>query len=457
MKHKLPLNYQAILQSSDLLTIFTYAPAGLGHLRVSHSLYEGLTPGITPILIGSHDKSITYIHRLLSIHPVTRALFELGGKGFGEDIFTFFYRIFLRSRTKVLLEQIETVIEERIDPPTTVLIIATHFGVAHQIGALKETLEKKKRVRVILVVQVTDDHPHHIWFVPEADLTFVPSERTRVKILEYGKLFYKKEIHCEVIAYPISLILRGSLSSAEMEDKMHQVTWGMENPINVMVPISGAAVGTRYYRKIIDELYRRSHRFSFHVVSKNVPYTKQFLSDMTDRAFVSLSVYSQDTDVVDAYQKAYLTKLFSFEITKPSEHAFKSLYACDERGSSLLLFTDPVGLQERDNLAFLQRHNLIPSAKDQELMYKLAKNNETEGRQMDDLRHTAATWRGICLPKDPSESASFILWCLKTGIFIQMMNCNLLPNPKDPRASELRSDGVISFWEKVTNFVKQSS
>lgn len=461
MKHKLPVDYQLILQRPDLLTIFTYAPAGLGHLRVSHALYEGLTSAIIPILLGSHDKAITYLHRLLSIHPITRAIFEYGGKGIGEDIFTFLYRLFLRSRTKVLLEQIETVIEERIDPPTTVLIIATHFGVAHQIGALKKELEIKKRVRVILVVQVTDDSPHHIWFVPEADMTFVPSERTKQKILEYGKAFYKKEINCEVIAYPISLILREPISHKDMENKISQVNHDSENPIEVMIPISGAAVGTAYYTRLIDGLYRRSHRFSFHVVSKNAPYTTGFLSQMADRSFVTLSVYSQDTDVVDAYQKAYQNNLFSLEITKPSEHAFKSLYKCDERGSSILLFTDPVGQQERDNLAFLERHHLIPSTHDQDLMIRLAAANDSamqnEDKRIEDLRFKAARWRGISLLKDPAESANFVMWCLRVGIFVQMMNCKILPRADDPRASELRSDGVITFWEKVTSFIKNPS
>lgn len=56
--------------------ILTYAPAGLGHLRITDALYDGLPKTVSPVVLGSLDKSIQTLHRITSIHPIGRAIFE---------------------------------------------------------------------------------------------------------------------------------------------------------------------------------------------------------------------------------------------------------------------------------------------------------------------------------------------------------------------------------------------
>ncbi len=57
-----------VLADPSLLLIFTYAPAGLGHLRVTDALYHGLPKGVQPVILGAHDRAVGAIHRFMSIH-----------------------------------------------------------------------------------------------------------------------------------------------------------------------------------------------------------------------------------------------------------------------------------------------------------------------------------------------------------------------------------------------------
>jgi hypothetical protein len=78
----------ALLAQKSLLIIFTYAPAGLGHLRVTGALYHGLPAQTHPILLRSQDSSIGYLHHLTSIHPTLRAILEWLQSGKPEEVFT---------------------------------------------------------------------------------------------------------------------------------------------------------------------------------------------------------------------------------------------------------------------------------------------------------------------------------------------------------------------------------
>lgn len=170
----------APLKDKSLLIIFAYAPANLGHLRVTDALYHGLPKQInTPFILGSQDKTITYLHRLMSLNPIISFLADrIERNNFFEYLSTIIYRKILYGKTNIVYEQMLTLIDELYEKPTKVLIVATHFALAQQLSAIKEKLEKKN-LKIILVVQVTDDSPFRIWLVPGADLTFVPSEKTK--------------------------------------------------------------------------------------------------------------------------------------------------------------------------------------------------------------------------------------------------------------------------------------
>ena len=123
-------------------------------------------------------------------------------------------------------------------------------------------------------------------------------------------------------------------------------------------------------------------------------------------------------------------------MTKPSEQAFKALISPNQVGGVILLFTNPVGRQEYDNLNFLKRHLLIPSDEDQKTLWRMPKTN--------DILKKAITWRGLRLPKNPEKSVNFLIWCIKNKIFEQM----------GKYTNKIQSDGVKRFWEEVIFAVK---
>ncbi|MCX6782943.1 MAG: hypothetical protein NTZ20_03040 [Candidatus Levybacteria bacterium] len=448
----------SIFADKSTIFIFAFAPAGLGHLRVTNALYEGLPNKIFPLLLGSQDRAITFLHRIMSFHPITRAITQWAEQGLMEDISTFYYNLFLRSHTKQIYEQILTIIDQNIEQPSRVIIIATHFGLAQQIGSIKKKLEKEKEIQIILIVQVTDDSPLHIWFIKEADITFVPSRKTKNSLLKYAKKKTKEEINIEVSPYPISPLLEKNISKEYMEDRISQVDNKNNKTIHVMIPVSGAAVGTDYYAKLIDSLHQKSHRFLFHIISKDAPYVRNFLSQMLKRSYVDITVSSQDKEIVHKYEEIYKEFPISLEITKPSEQSFKALLECTMQGASLLLFSEPIGRQEKDNLNFLRRSNLIPHISVNNLLWEYAGRDkplvDESGREM---LQKAGGWRGFCLPDDPIVASSLINWAMREGILSAMMNCKPHPLSTDYNVEEMQSGGVSLFWKKVENMCNNLS
>ncbi|MDE2026009.1 MAG: hypothetical protein KGJ07_05930 [Patescibacteria group bacterium] len=443
-------NPLADLRDKSLVLIFAYAPAGLGHLRVTDALYHGLPEDVTPILLGAQDESITLIHRIMSIHVVTRTIMGWFQDGILEEIYTFFYRSYLRSHTKLLYQQTKTILDQRLVVPHTVLIVATHFALAHQFAPIKEKLEKEMHIKIVLAVQVTDDSPQEIWYVPGADITFVPSEHTKRQLLAYGRWAHFPTIPIDVIPYPISTYLDENITKQQMEERASQLMLESDTRIHIAVPVSGAAVGLKFSTEFIDELHSNSHRFFFHVIGKHAGYTQKFFSQMSTREYVEVLASLHSRDVVDFYEKLYRTTIVGLEITKPSEQSFKALCNCEKRGAVIMLFTQPVGRQESDNLDFLRRHYLIPTVADQETLWLHAKQNAP---LTEHLKKEAPKWRGVCLPTDAKHAAQFVWWCFQQGLFTEMATCKVEPSEKDTAVHELGSDGVKQFWKKIEEFL----
>jgi hypothetical protein len=160
-----------------------------------------------------------------------------------------------------MYKQLLTVVDQRVESIDTVVVVATHFGLAHQIGKIKSKVEKEKKVKIILAVQVTDDSPQFMWYVPDADITFVPSEYTKKELIAYGKRRGFPPMQIEVNAYPVSPLLAKKLNRVEFFEKAHQVDPDAKSQIHLCIPISGAAVGLGYFTDLIDSLYSASHRF----------------------------------------------------------------------------------------------------------------------------------------------------------------------------------------------------
>ena len=439
----------ALLAQKSLLIIFTYAPAGLGHLRVTDALYHGLPAQTHPILLRSQDSSIGYLHHLTSIHPTTRAILEWLQAGKPEELFTRIYRRFLRSQTRSLSDQIGTVLDQRMVNPDLILVVATHFGLAHQLAAIKTELSRARQIPIVLVLQVTDDSPQRIWYVPGADLIVVPSERTKAALIDYGKTTGLPAVQFAVLPYPVSPLLTSALTDQEYEQRGQQFLANGSAAIEIAIPISGAAVGLTYFRRLMDDLHQKSPRFHFQVIAKLSAYTQPFLQDMQSRSFVTLHTATTDRKIVEKYEQVYQNTLVALEVTKPSEQAFKALVDPHHRGGSVLLFSQPVGRQEHDNLDFLGRHQLLPTQDEQQRLWDSA----IKGSPSDGEAWQASRWRSMRLPDDPTLAAHYTWWCLEQGIFAKMLTCNLAPQPDDPNAFEIEPDGVTRFWETVSHLL----
>ncbi|HUV72499.1 MAG TPA: hypothetical protein VMW25_05840 [Clostridia bacterium] len=440
------------LKNESLLLVFTYAPAGLGHLRMANTLYQGLPDAeeLNTILFGSHDRLIESLHRFISVHPFTRALMEWVQRGWPQDVFTSFYRSLLRWRTKTLYHQLSLLLEQKISTTKTVLVIATHFGLAHQLAGIKEKLGQERGIKVILVVQVTDDTPQHLWYIQGADLIFVPSQKTKNMLLEYVRLSNLPQVNFVTRAYPINPLLTKKLNQTAFKNRVEQTLIEKTKPTNIAIPVSGAAVWMDFFRLLIESLNSKKANCLFHVVSKDTPHTYPFLEKMRKTKNTSLYVSFEDKEVVKSYDELYSSVPIAFEITKPSEQAFKALLTPKMVGGSILLFSKPVGRQERDNLDFLKRHQLIPSETEQNLLFELSYQDQAlSSSQAKDLQTKALGWRGLCLPDSPQKASSFIIWGLKKKLFSQMMNYQ---KPAKP-SPEVGQQGVKEFWEKVAEIL----
>lgn len=437
------------LSDKNLLVIFTYAPAGLGHLRVTDALYHALPSDSNALILGSHDKTITFFHRLTSASIFGRRLIELFQYGLIEDIFTAFYRSFLYTRSGHIYRQLLTLLEQHINLPQTVVIVSTHFAMAHQIAHIKEKLEKTKNVKIYLFVQVTDDSPQKIWYIAGADLLFVPSLYTKNVLSVYAKATGLKKVPIEIIPYPVDLSF-SKISMSIFDGRIASLNAHSKANLNIMIPVAGAAVGLSYYADLIGYLSKKIERGRFFVVSKDSKFTKDFLLSCKKCSQVNLHTFSEDRAVVDAYEEIYRKENIQLEITKPSEQAFKALLPYDRKGGAILLFTEPVGRQERDNLAFLIHHDLIPKKEDNDKLIKILSKENPEFKLKDVLEKMRG-FRGLCLPSDPRFASIFIENCLKNNLFYYMVLYGKRRRSKD---KEVAVDGVEEFWKKVGTMIK---
>jgi hypothetical protein len=217
-------------------------------------------------------------------------------------------------------------------------------------------------------------------------------------------------------------------------------------PIHVSVPVSGAAVQLSYLERLIHLLNRSSDRFVFHIVSQQSPATGVFLNHMIGQPNTELSVSASHREVVALYESLLQDHVVCMEITKPSEQSFKALCDPTERGGVLLLFSAPVGRQERDNLKFLRRHMLIPAQEEQSRLWNLASRNTPADTEIRKLAHQ---WRGLLMPYSADSSATFFLWALRNRILLSMVHFQGFPqNP------ELSSEGVKIFWTQMSNYLR---
>lgn len=441
----------AQLTNRKLLLVLAYAPAGLGHLRVTDALYHGLPETVNPVVLGSQDTSIQSIHRLTSVNPVGKAIFDWLQEGPYSEQSNKLYRDSLRANHRDTYDEMTRLLSERLERPEKILVACTHFGLAHKLAAIKEELQQREHVRMVLAVCVTDDTFQHIWYIDGADLLVVPSAYTRRKYVEYGQHVGNMP-RIEVVPYPLHPRLAEKLDEPQLAAKTRQVDPNSAEPIHVSIPISGAAVGTTYVSALMAALRERSERFIFHVVCKDAPFTQEFLSELAGKAWIDVRAGKEDRQVVDSYDVLIETQTLAFEVTKPSEQTFKCLAGTSARGGVILLFTQPVGTQEFENMDFLRRYGLVPSSDVNDQLWTMAADSaRVDAALLSRRLEESCLWRGVRIPSDPQQAAGFIWWMQTSGFFSRMLAGNLDRKVLDEDGRVLGADGVAEFWDLATS------
>lgn len=410
------------------LLIFTYAPAGLGHLRVADALVDSRPKEYPYVVFGSRDRLTGAFHRFTSTNPLARKIFTSSQYGIREDVVTAIYRTGLLALGKKILKELKEIVAG-YDGVSEVWILATHFGLAHQVGAIKRQFLKETGVKIKLALQVTDDTSQHIWCVRGADVTFVPSLETK-KELEVYSAKKKMGLYFSVIPYPISAVLTDKIAtkSAQRED-----TFKTENEvINVAVPISGAAVGLEYLAGLITEIVKRSSRFHFWIPMRASKSAGEFAEGLSQFDVVHVIKGKDDNETVNLYEQLYCNHLIHIEITKPSEQSFKAILPPSCVGGPIMLFTAPVGRQEAENVEFLQRHKLMGSC------YR-------------------DTCRAVRLPDEPITAADFVISALEDGLFLTMSRKNYQFSEESLASGEIGTEGTKMFWQEIKGLFERKT
>jgi len=401
---------------SKPLVISTYAPAGLGHLRVTDALMEAIPSDFDSMIFCPSDEITETMHRFTSQNIVARRLMEWVQHGTPQKIFTRKYRNFLKNNITDLFLEFTSLIKSQKSLPKTIIIVSTHFGLSHQLGVIKEMLEKYLKTKIYLIVQVTDDSPQYIWYVDSADLIFVPSEKTARKLQAYGKKEGLKKVNFQVNPYPLLPTFSEILSELKIINRQEQYNPKKKTPINIAIPISGAAVGMSFFVQLMESLHNLSDRFNFYVVCRKAPFTKNFINQIKDKSYINLFISESYQEVVNMYNSVYKKNIISSEITKPSEQSFKALLNNKSIGGSFLFFAKPVGRQEYDNLNFLKRNDFLSS-----------------------------NLRATILPEDPINCAKFINETYQSGFLLRAFK-KFKPVQNNP---EIGDNGTILFWKII--------
>jgi hypothetical protein len=340
---------------------------------------------------------------------------------------------------------LEDILRRRRPRPETVVILCTHFGLAHQLATVKDTLAETLGVKVVLAVVVTDDSPQLLWAVPGVDIEFVPSATTRTQLLRYMEKISGKVPEIMVAPYPVDPRLNMPLTAKEMGIRRAQLVPKGKQPLQLMVPISGAAVQLSFMRELLVSLIEEQ-KATVTVVARESDSTHDFLDWCQDEASIKVAAHWFDSRVVEIYEEEMEKTVFGVEITKPSEQAFKVLLSPKTQGGVILLFSDPVGRQEDDNLMFMRRHGLLPSLAEQRAIEGWLESGGTLPKEILDQ---AKAWRGLMLPEDGSLAGRAIGQFRQSGLLQAMVDFTGYM----PGHPELSGDGVEKIWEELSEKV----
>lgn len=402
--------------TKDTLVIFTTSPTGLGHIRVTKALINGLSPNTPYHIVGINDPAVEGLYRLMSTNPILRRGMEFFQTNqLAEKLQTQLFTKYEHKNIDRTTKEINDLL--RFNPTIKKLIIvSTHAQLARRVQSIID--QKLLPIPTSHAVVVTDDSPQRLWAVC-APLVVVPSEYTRN---ELSKLFVCDRLHqgsIEVTPYPIDPILTRPLTPSQWRNRQAQCDPSSPESLHIAVPISGAAVQLEFFDQIISHfntsrircLNQSSYkRVIFSVIAKSSPYSADFLKRIAKFKNVNLFIGETNEETVDLYNHLYCKSKFppAVEITKPSEQAFKALTPPKTIGGSLLLLSEPVGRQEYDNIDYLKREGY-------------------DGIRVLDL------------PNHPTPAIQYLKKLIKTGSLLNLIKS----------ASPVENTGVQQIWKLI--------
>jgi hypothetical protein len=407
------------------------------------ALKDGLPIGIKVEEMGIENIRANKIHSLGSRISILAKISEFYQTNhLAEKLVTFFYTNYLRNKTHEAIQKFSE-IHSNHPNKKVFCVVSTHYALAHAIASVKNFLERQLNIKIFLSTIVTDDSPQRIWAVTGSDLIFVPSKKTQSILSKY----LPNSNIIKTVSFPISPKLNQKLDSGEFQRVSNQLNPEKDADLHIDIPISGAAVQLHYLQKLIINLSLK--KFEFTVVGQESIYSIAFFEKLRKVQKVQLSIGLSARETVNLYESIfYQPNRPAVEITKPSEQTFKALINPSCRGGVILLLTNPVGRQEKDNLDFLTRHQLLPdNNKQNELEEYLLQNKVTDESEKSNWQYLASHWRGIRLPENPNKASIFIERLKETGILYSMLSYTA------EAKKELTPDGVKQIWNTINNLI----
>lgn len=417
------------------LVLFLDEETGLGHIRVTDALSDSIPSWVEKVFVREPDDVLVRAHAASS-SSFGKWLQEKMQYGIWQYLTTPLLRMlfwFTAARyAQKILQQIEI-----HSSAEHIFFICTHFAPAHRLSHFLPFWRLRYPKKTFhLIVQVTDDSPQYIWYIPGADLTLVPSAVTKIVLEKYAKHLFMRKHEIAVSPYPVSSFLSLPLSKEECAQRQMQLDPLHPAPMNVCIPISGAVVGTEFFLDFIQKLHARIPKTQFFVVCRETPGAQAFLEALKQFPYVKTYTGFRPAEVVEIYEMLYRTEVIAAEVTKPSEQAFKTMLGPSAKGGVIMLFTEPVGRQEKDNLDYMRREGLLPTPLEQENI----REGKGEGSHL---------WRGYTLLGGVAGAVEFIKALFEGGEFLRNITCLLEKNAQNT-PPETSTD---QFWQKVASLV----
>ena len=355
-----------------------------------------------------------------------------------------------------------------------VIFIYTHPDPAYIAGFYKHQLETKHGVKITNVLVMTDHfpaNPQFIWNLIDMDLIVAPDELTAKlteKQLEYWAKIMKprrldRNAHLPkvvVSGFPQEPLYQQPINP-NIINRQEQLDPKYEGPINIAIPLGGASPQMSFLADTILSLKKLIPQIKpWTLFKKHTKQSDEIFVEKMHQAGATVETVQDNFQLVtrlcDNFNSDTLPALL---IVKPGELSNLALFDPQQKGGVILLFTQPVGDQEVQNIHFLQSESggcVMPNdRKNQQLiqfLLKIADQSQleiSESEQLSFIRKSANNWRGLSLPKKPNDAAKFIFALRKFGILAVMSKYQKPENLDIQMHPGMSDHGSSDFFYKL--------